>query len=206
MSGHAGDTVIQNNGYAVTSVVYHVEERSHAAMEEGRVTQNANRTFFVAGDSIENLLDSVCSGYGCAHTAVAVHSVVRSGKSESVAADIAAYYSVFTLAEFVEESSVRATCAQSGRTCNYLIVIEVYGLEALSGYRFTDNVGSKFAECGKESAAVGSVFSVAYGRKTEHLNCVFNIFVVFFDYINLIESAYELFDEVHRKRIGKSEF
>lgn len=197
MSGHTGDSVVENNRYGVALIIDYIKERSHTAVEEGGVAENAYCSLCFIAFSVEDLLETVSRGNGRAHTVIEVHSVVGSREGEGITTYIARNHDVLAVAEGIEKTSVRAARAKSGRTRDDLIGIGLHTLVSFAGNGFSEDVRGKFS--------VGREEIVALAVITEESDRVFNEAVVFFDDVDSFESFAEVVDFLHRLRISKAE-
>lgn len=112
MSGHAGDAVIKDDNNGIALIVCDVYKTGDTRMNECRVAYN--RYALVAAGFV-GLVHAVKRGDRCAHAYAGVHHTERRHRAERVAADIAADIDL-ELLEGIEQTSVRASGAEHGRT------------------------------------------------------------------------------------------
>ena len=112
MSGHAGDAVIKDDNNGIALIVCDVYKTGDTRMNECRVAYN--RYALVAAGFV-GFVHAVKRGDRCAHAYAGVHHAERRHRAERVAADIAADIDL-ELLEGIEQTSVRASGAEHGRT------------------------------------------------------------------------------------------
>ena len=168
-------------------------------MEERRISKHAHNTF--SGISlIECLLSAVCHREAGSHTDGGIQCGVWLVGCQCVASDISAYHNVFSLAQTIEQTSVRAACTERRCTIDQFFFVKLDCFERLAIYSFTNNIRCHF-QCIREK-----VFAVEFTFHTQSLHEFLDIRIIFLQYVNFIHLITEIFDQILRHWIGKSKF
>ena len=191
MTRHTGNSVIENYVDGIAVVVNGVHQGVYAGMEECRVTQYGNNLSLNAF-SVEGFLRAVPHRNRCAHTDCSVHCIIRRAVCQSIAADVASNHHIFSLAQSIEQSSVRTSCTKCRRTLDDFFFVIRNLRQFFTVKRFSQHVGCHFTVCRECILAVAC--------KSETLYKFFDIWIVFFYDINRFYLAAELFDHLCRQR------
>ena len=195
MSGHTGDTVVKDDIDRIAVVVNRVDQRIHSGMEEGRVSQYGYHT--ASGIAhVKGFLRAMAKADAGSHTYGGIHGFVRSSRRQRITSDIAADHNVFSLAQTVEQSTVRTSRAEGGRAADQFAVVEFDHLRFLTADGFAHHIRSHLSPFRED------IFSDTL--TAEHLYEILDIRIVLFQNVYFVDFAAEILDQIRGQRMGES--
>lgn len=197
LTGHGGDAVVQNDGDQLAAVVGNVQQRVDAGVEEGRIAKRRDDARFFAFDGVEDLLRAVPEADAGAHADGRFDGVVRRAGRERVAADVARDHDALAPTKFIEETAMRAARAQRRRATDHSCLDFLVQRVFLSKNDLADDFGCHFAVERED------VLAVTFDPQRPHMG--FDVGVVFFDDVKLVNFTRKILDQLVGQRIGEAE-
>ena len=126
----------------------------------------------------ESFRSAMTCGESSTHTYAGINCIVRFCEAQCIAADVTSYHDILSLAQFIEETSMRTSCTQCWRSGNNFCFVVINGLKFFAVNAFADYVRCQFIisrEC---------IFAFYFKAKSLHF--CFDQRIIFFDYIDCI--------------------